>query len=201
MPKNFKNKKDSLPVIIFLGPQGSGKGTQARLIVEKYGFHLLEMGGMLRDNIARKTSLGRQAKKYLEHGKLVPSWMPEELLKQGVKKFINGKIVIDGAPRQIGEARAHERNINKLGRKISIVFYITLSNTEAMKRLMLRGRADDTPEKIRTRLAWSRAKLKGIVKYFKKSGYPVVSINGEQTVVQVHKDIIKVLKKHRVINL
>ena len=195
--KNNK-KNTSPPVIIFLGPQGSGKGTQARLLVEKYNFHLLEMGGLLRAEVKRATALGKKIESTIEQGRLVPSWVPRDLVRRELPKLKSKPIVIDGAPRQVVEAIAHEQSIHKNGREISAIFYITLSNKEALKRLALRGRQDDTPEKIKRRLAWSRAKLGKIVKYFSPR-YPVIEINGEQAVGKVHRDILKALKKHEII--
>ncbi|OGE85095.1 MAG: hypothetical protein A3J48_02885 [Candidatus Doudnabacteria bacterium RIFCSPHIGHO2_02_FULL_46_11] len=198
MSKKTVKSSSELPLIIFLGPQGSGKGTQTRLLVEKYGFHLTEMGGMLRAEAKKKTGFGRMIKEKIEGGKLVPSWVAMQLLKNDVKKNIKKPIVVDGAPRQYIEAIGHERNIKKLGRKITMIFFISLTNEEGMRRLLLRGRNDDTPEKIKVRLAWSRAKLGSIVKYFSRK-YPVVEINGAQSVVKVHQSIISALKKNKVI--
>lgn len=199
MKRKVTSKQAAIPVVIFMGPQGSGKGTQARMLVEKFGFHLTEMGGMLRAEAKKSSPFGKMIKHTIEAGRLVPSWVAMQLLKQDVAKHKKLPIVIDGAPRQYIEAIGHERNIKKSGRKISLVVFISLSDKEAMKRLLLRGRNDDTPEKIQKRLSWSKKKLGSIIKYFQKKGYPVEFIKGEQTVGKVHGDILKALKKHEVI--
>lgn len=197
--KSPKNAKDNPPILIFVGPQGSGKGTQAKLLSDKYGFNLIEMGALLRAEAEKETKLGKKIYKIIDQGKLVPSWIPQELVKKELPKYKDESIIMDGAPRQLVEAIGHDRNIRKAGRKIAAVFYINISNKEAMKRLLKRGRHDDTPEKIKTRLAWSRDKLGKILKYFKKRKYPVVKIDGEQTVKQVYRDIVKALKKQEIL--
>ncbi len=196
--KNNKKPNNDLPVVIFMGIQGSGKGTQAKLLAEKYGFAHVETGQLWRNAAKRKDNMGKIARRILSAGKLAPSWETQNLVNQALVAAKKQPIVIDGSPRQVVEAKVLEKNLAKISRDISVIMLIGITDKEGLKRLLLRGRDDDTPELIRRRFAWSKDKIARVLKYLSKR-HLTIKINGEQSVAKVHKDILKELQKRGII--
>jgi len=122
--------------IVFLGPPGAGKGTQAKRIAEKYGIPQVSTGDMFREHLSKGTELGQKAKEYMEKGQLVPDeivlGMVEERLKQSdcEKGFI-----LDGFPRTVPQAEALDQLLDKMGKKIDYAICIDVPDEEPVKRL------------------------------------------------------------------
>ncbi len=136
--------------IIILGQQGSGKGTQARLLAKKYDLQIFETGSILRNLAKQDTEIGRKINEIINvKGEIVPwSFMKERILGQELSKFDSQRgIVFDGTPRIIEEAQYWDRKLKEVGRKIDYVFYITVSKEESIRRLSTRRlcRKNDHP--------------------------------------------------------
>ena len=122
--------------IVFLGPPGAGKGTQAKKIAEKYGIPQISTGDMFREHLSKGTELGKKAKEYMDKGALVPDeivlGMVEERLKQPdcEKGFI-----LDGFPRTVPQAEALDKLLEKMGKKIDYAILIDVPDEELVKRL------------------------------------------------------------------
>ncbi|NPB09730.1 MAG: adenylate kinase [Thermodesulfobacteria bacterium] len=122
--------------IVFLGPPGAGKGTQAKMIAEKYGIPQISTGDMFREHLSKGTELGKKAQEYMEKGQLVPDeivlGMVEERLKQPdcEKGFI-----LDGFPRTVPQAEALDKLLEKMGKKIDYAILIDVPDEELVKRL------------------------------------------------------------------
>ncbi|WP_022854357.1 adenylate kinase [Thermodesulfatator atlanticus] len=122
--------------IVFLGPPGAGKGTQAKMIAEKFGIPQISTGDMFREHLSKGTELGKKAKEYMDKGALVPDeivlGMVEERLKQPdcEKGFI-----LDGFPRTLPQAEALDKLLEKLGKKIDYAILIDVPDEELVKRL------------------------------------------------------------------
>ncbi|HFC98063.1 MAG TPA: adenylate kinase [Thermosulfurimonas dismutans] len=122
--------------IVFLGPPGAGKGTQAKRISEKYGIPQISTGDMFREHLSKGTELGKKAKEYMDKGQLVPDeivlGMVEERLKQPdcEKGFI-----LDGFPRTVPQAEALDEMLAKWGKKIDFAIAIEVPDEELVKRL------------------------------------------------------------------
>ncbi len=122
--------------IVFLGPPGAGKGTQAKKIAEKYGIPQISTGDMFREHLSKGTELGKKAKEYMDKGQLVPDeivlGMVEERLKQPdcEKGFI-----LDGFPRTVPQAEALDKLLEKMGKKIDYAICIDVPDEELVKRL------------------------------------------------------------------
>ena len=122
--------------IVFLGPPGAGKGTQAKRIAEKYGIPQISTGDMFREHLSKGTELGQKAKEYMDKGQLVPDeivlGMVEERLKQPdcEKGFI-----LDGFPRTVPQAEALDKLLEKMGKKIDYAICIDVPDDELVKRL------------------------------------------------------------------
>lgn len=144
--------------IILFGPPGSGKGTQSALIVEKYKLKHLSTGDILRDEIKRKTELGRIAESYISNGNLVPDEMIIDILVNAIntdKKKYNG-IILDGFPRTLGQAEALEKILANQNKEISVLIEIRINDDALINRVLARaatsGRADDNLETMKKRL-------------------------------------------------
>ena len=125
--------------IILLGPPGSGKGTQAELLSKKYGIPHIAMGDILREEVARGTSLGKKVYVYMSRGELVPDEIVIEVLKERIKKpdCKNG-FILDGFPRTLNQAKALDTMLDELGFRIDAVVYIDVPDEEIVRRLSLR---------------------------------------------------------------
>ena len=125
---------------VFLGPSGSGKGTQALLIKEKFGFEFVEMGGIIRAEAQKNTDLGRQIKQIaMAEGKLLPDHISFALLQNVVLAVPTKKnLIIDGYPRTLRQVEDLDSLLRKAGRKKLVVFNIAISDEEVLQRLAKR---------------------------------------------------------------
>jgi len=122
--------------LIFLGPPGSGKGTQAKLLSERLGMLHLSTGDILREAVREGTPLGREAKRYMDEGKLVPDEVVIGIVKEWlVSKGVERGVIFDGFPRTVAQAEALDRMMKELGQKIDWVIDIDVSEAEVLKRL------------------------------------------------------------------
>ena len=188
---------------VFFGIVGSGKGTQVDLL-RKYlkdknlasDILYTSTGDEFRKVIGSGSYTGRIVKETLEKGFLQPNFITTSLftniLISGMKE--ETCLIADGYPRTIAQSESFETMMKFYGRKEVKIIYIELSEKEAMKRNLLRGRADDTPEGIKKRFDEYINNVIPALNYFKdKENYKILTINGEQTVEKVHQDIIKTL--------
>ena len=143
--------------IVIFGAPGSGKGTQSKMIVERYGFDYISTGDMLRQAISQGSELGRTAKEYIDRGQLVP----DDLIVRLIADFLDGKhgskgVIFDGFPRTLKQAEALKTMLNERGTDIHILLDLQVEDDELVDRLIERGkisgRADDNPETIKARL-------------------------------------------------
>jgi adenylate kinase len=139
--------------VIFFGPPGVGKGTQAMIIAERKGW----AGDMLRAHVANGTDLGRRAKGIMDQGLLVPDDLVIDMFLQRLGELAADQgFVLDGFPRTLVQAQALDEALAKMGKAIDIAINITAPDDILIDRMLNRakdsGRADDTPEAIKTRL-------------------------------------------------
>ena len=138
----------SLEVLIFLGPPGSGKGTQAARLVEKYHLVHLSTGDIFRSNIKEGTDLGQLAKSYIDKGALVPDEVTIGMLEAEVNSNSNAKgFIFDGFPRTSAQAEALDAFLSSKDTEVSSMLALEVDENELITRLLERGkssgRADD----------------------------------------------------------
>lgn len=179
--------------LILVGIQGSGKGTQAKLLAQKFNYEIFETGGALRAIAKEDSELGRKVKEITERGDLVPN----EIVMEIVEHFLEGvnddtPVIFDGIPRSDAQRESLEKLIQAHGREF-VALEIKLSDEEAMKRMMHRaqteGRADDTPEVMKKRIENFYAYTAPLLEVWRGKG-KLISIDGEQEIEEVTRDIL-----------
>jgi adenylate kinase len=125
--------------IILFGPPGAGKGTQAKKISEIYGIPHIATGDILREASMKGTSLGKEARNYMDKGELVPDAVVIEIIKDKLAEEDSQRgFVLDGFPRDIAQAKALEEILSEHGRKINLVLNVVVDDDEIVKRLTRR---------------------------------------------------------------
>jgi adenylate kinase len=184
--------------ILLLGPQGSGKGTQAKRISEEYGLAHIATGDMLRQAIASETPLGLEVKPIVERGDLVPDDLMIKLIRERLEdEDTREGFILDGFPRTMAQAQALDAMLSEIGRDLDIVFSLQVDDATALERLQKRaveeGRKDDKPEAIARRLADYHEKTKPLIGYYRLRGN-LVGIHGEKPIDQVFGEIQEALQ-------
>lgn len=182
--------------ILILGPQGSGKGTQAELLAKQHGLFHLETGRLMRAAAQEDSELGRKVHEYINvKGVLVPFDIVMEIFRREVAQVPAGQgIVFDGTPRRMPEVEYWDRELPKLGRNFTHIFSLSLSEEKTIERLLLRKREDDTEETIRKRLDEYYRQTAPVIAYYEKAGL-IIPINGDQSIEKVASDIEHHLKQ------
>jgi len=122
--------------LIFLGPPGSGKGTQAKMLVDKYGIPQISTGDILREAVKEGTPLGKEAKKYMDEGKLVPDEVVVGIVRERLKEPDCTKgFILDGFPRTIPQAEALDKTLEEMGKGIDHVLSLEVDKEELVRRL------------------------------------------------------------------
>lgn len=187
---------------VFFGQVGSGKGTQVKLLTDflkkKNGLETVYAGTGegFRKLVESKNYTSDIVKDYLNRGELVPDFLANSIVTNIlVSEFSPDKnLILDGYPRTVTQSTSFEKKMNFFKRDDVNIIYIEVSEEEAMKRNLSRGRADDTKEGLAKRFEEYKNNVIPAMNYFKdKAGYKIHTINGEQSVENVQKDIIKAL--------
>ena len=186
--------------VLLLGPQGSGKGTQAKRIAAEYGLPHVATGDMFREAIAEGTELGLQVKPILERGDLVPDELTVALIRERLdQEDADGGFVLDGFPRNLAQAEALDELLSTIGKELDVVFEFQLSDEVAMERMEGRardeGRSDDArPEVMRRRLEIYRRETEPLVEYFRTRHANVVGLHAERSIDEVFAEVQQTLE-------
>ena len=204
--------------IILFGPQGSGKGTQAGLLVEKYGWKHISPGELFRAEVKKGSEVGKKVKEYIDNGILVPNEINFEIVKNALAENDFKNFILDGFPRTQDQADYLDTIA-----EVDFAIEIHISEAESVKRISarlvcskckegyntiyikpktegvcdkcggeLKQRADDTPEAVRKRLAIYHEQTAPLKEFYNKKGL-FREVNGEQPIPDVFKDVEKVL--------
>ena len=185
--------------VLFVGPQGSGKGTQAKRVAAAEGIPHISTGDIFRAAIAEQTPLGREVQPFLDSGRLVPDELTIGLIRERLQQpDTEPGFVLDGFPRTMAQAEALDGMLAAIGRPLDLVFEFALSDELALERCLGRaaqeGRADDTPEVIAKRLATYHEQTEPIVGHYRAAGLLVV-IHAERSVDEVNAELAQALAR------
>jgi adenylate kinase len=185
--------------ILILGPQGSGKGTQAQRIAASYGVPHIATGDMLREAMAAGTALGLRVKPIYDAGQLVPDELMIDLIRERSEQDdVADGFVLDGFPRTMAQAEALDAMLREIERSLTVVLFLDVPEEVCVERLSKRaladGRVDDTPEAIRTRLSLYRRETEPVIEHYRAQGNLVV-IHGDRPVDDVFDEIQAALEQ------
>jgi adenylate kinase len=186
--------------ILLLGPQGSGKGTQAKKISATYGVPHISSGDLYRDAIARGTELGQQVEPILAAGELVPDEITIPLIRDRLSRGdTTPGFVLDGYPRNLAQADALDEMLEDVGRTIEIVFVFYVPDRQQLvermhKRAHEENRPDDTPEVIERRLETYERETAPLGEHYRTRLGNVVGIHADRTVQDVFQEISEALR-------
>jgi len=152
--------------LLFLGAPGAGKGTQAQLLSQSNSYLHLSTGELLRKEIAMNTTLGIQVKDIMNRGELVSDELVLKLVRQNLIQD-NKDWILDGYPRNLSQANSLNEVLNEINQPLELVFYLDIPEEVLIKRLLLRGRKDDTEETIKTRVEIYKKTTEPLIRYFK----------------------------------
>ena len=161
--------------IVMLGGPGSGKSTYTEYLIRHFQINHIYPGGMLRKEVENNTEIGQRVKDIISKGQFVPNQIVLDLIKDKVNKSPNG-YVLDGWPRYMQQVRDMEQS----GIGYDFAVFLDVSREEVLKRLLARGRADDTEEIINNRIDLYKRETGPVVEYFRgKTGFIEINAEGD----------------------
>lgn len=187
--------------LVLFGPPGAGKGTQSQKLIEKYQLIHLSTGDILRGEITQGTSLGIEAKKLMDDGKLVPDEVVIGMISNKLDNNSDAKgFIFDGFPRTVAQAEALDSLLASKNDQISGMIALQVEEAELEKRLLLRGkesgRPDDAnPEIIKKRIIEYNSKTAPVANYYKEQG-KLKNINGVGSIEEIFSNICQVIDNY-----
>lgn len=183
--------------ILLFGIQGSGKGTQAKRLVEEFGFYYFEAGGELRAIAASDTELGKTVKSYIDEGHLVPHEIIMEVVKAAVQAQPSTQhILFDGIPRDEDQMNDFDAIMNELEREfigVNIVLDRSAAEQRIAHRAVEQGRADDADiEKVKRRMDTFESKTMPVIGQYRASNQ-MLDVDGKGTIDEVYERIVSSL--------
>lgn len=185
--------------IVIFGAPGSGKGTQSKLIIDKYGLNHISTGEILRKEIASKSELGLIADEYISQGHLVPDQMVVDMLADILDGKVDAKgYIFDGFPRTMSQGEALDDLLRERDTSIAAVINLSVDEDELIRRLLQRGvecgRADDNIDVIKERLVVYKNQTEPLKEYYKKKG-KLFNVKGNGTIEEIFEEIMEVLDR------
>ena len=177
--------------LLFIGPPGAGKGTQANLFCTKYGLDHLSTGDLLRDEVSSGSVLGLKASEIMNKGELVSDELVLSIV-EGRLVNINKGWLLDGFPRNVNQANSLKKLLEKINQPLDAVISIQVADDYLIKRLLARGREDDNEEVIANRLKIYREKTSPLIDLYSKQGI-LADIDGNADIDVVFSCIEKAL--------
>ncbi len=184
--------------LLLLGPPGSGKGTQAELLVRRLGIPQIATGDMLRAAVRAETDVGRKARGFMDRGELVPDEVVIGVAEERLRKPDAAKgFILDGFPRTPAQAEALDEMLSRSGVELERCIALRVDEDELVSRLLrraeLENRSDDNEETIRTRMRVYREQTRPLVEYYSQRGV-LQEVEGEGDIDDVASRIEEALR-------
>ena len=184
--------------IVIFGPPGAGKGTQSNLIVEKFNLHQLSTGELLRKEIKNNTVLGQKISSIINEGNLVSDEIVGDLIEKYIsEKIYKNRLIFDGYPRNLIQARNLDFLLKKYEQKIDLVLKLSVSLKTIKKRIFerktLEKRLDDKEEIAIRRFETYENNIKPVIDFYKQSNLLKV-VNGEGSISEICDEISDLIK-------
>ena len=211
--------------LVLFGPPGAGKGTQGTVLAEKRGLMKISTGDILRDAVRAGTTLGAEAKKFMDAGELVPDSVILGLVREAIEDAGSG-FIMDGFPRTIAQAEGVDKMLAEMDKSIDAVIILDVPDEALVKRLSGRRscpncgavynvyfdkpkedgkcdrcsselvqRADDRQDTVVRRLEVYKAQTSPIIEYYQQRGADVNTIDGDRDIEHVQRDILRIVDR------
>lgn len=186
--------------IVLFGPPGSGKGTQAKRIVKEFNFKHISTGDLFRYHLKNDTSLGREAKLYLNYGKLVPDRLTSLMLADEINKNLNTVgFIFDGYPRTINQANYLDKLLFSLGSYVYFTILLNVDKQVSINRLLERGKTSGRTDDINSKIIYNRIreyyqKTLEVANFYKKQN-KLIQLNGTDSIYKITDKIFQEIKK------
>jgi adenylate kinase len=179
--------------LLVLGPQGAGKGTQAKRIALEYGIPHVSTGDMFRAAQAEGTEFGKQVGEIMAAGRLVPDELTIAMIEERLSQpDAQGGFVLDGFPRNLAQAEALDLMLGGISRGLDAILFFDVADEVGMQRALERahveGRADDTPELIKRRLDIYHSETEPIVEHYRTTG-KLMPLHADRSIDEVWSEI------------
>lgn len=180
--------------LIFLGPPGAGKGTQAQMLCQSYDVPHISTGDILRAAVKEKTDLGLKAEGFMKAGELVPDDLILGLIRERLSKedTANGWL-LDGFPRNVEQAEFLNALLEEIGQSCDVVINLEVPDDVLVERLLDRGRVDDKEDVIRNRLEVYREQTEPLIELYTGRNQ-LQSVNGDQELTLVTDELTKIVE-------
>ncbi|HJS44063.1 MAG TPA: adenylate kinase [Gemmatimonadales bacterium] len=183
--------------ILILGAPGSGKGTQGKLLAERLGLPKITTGDLIRTAMKEGTPLGLEAKKFYDDGKLVPDGIILSMIKEELDRpEASEGAILDGFPRTAAQAELVDKTLAQRGQRLNHILLLDVTEDELVRRMSRRaqveGRADDTPEAIKTRLQVYQRDTAPLIAHYGQRGI-VHRVPGTGSVEQISEEIKRII--------
>ncbi|MFN4259559.1 MAG: adenylate kinase [Gemmataceae bacterium] len=179
--------------LILFGPPGSGKGTQAQLLCERWNLAHISTGDILREAIQQGTPAGQQAAPFVQQGLLVPDDLVNEIVSERFRREDRPeRFVLDGYPRTVAQAVSFDQVLRQQFLDIQGVILLRVNDEEIVTRLRGRGRADDVEAVVRQRLRVYHETMAGLIDHYRRQQL-LREVNGEGSIADVYARIVQVL--------
>ncbi|HEX7186621.1 MAG TPA: adenylate kinase [Actinomycetes bacterium] len=184
--------------LLLIGAPGAGKGTQAVQLAERLGLTHISSGDLLRQHVTDETPLGKQVKKFVSRGDLVPDQMVLDMLRKPIVAASQaGGYVLDGFPRTVDQAKVAYDTARELGVAVQIAIHLHVERDELVRRLLARGRgSDDTQDVIEHRLEVYEEKTRPMLDYYAQRER-LVTVDGAQPADDVTAAVMAELEEHK----
>lgn len=178
-------------ILLFIGPSGSGKDTQSKLLTEK-GYTMISTGDLLREEREKQTERGKEIEGFLDKGLWVPDDLTYSILSENISMLENDKVILNGVVRMSSQIELLDNLLDKMNQKVDAVIYFNLPEETAIERMLGRNREDDDMERIKSRLSEFKKDVENILNQYSDREI-LFEIDASESVDTIHNKILGII--------